>query len=94
MNWVGIGVVVLVVLVVALTAFVAVLVWRDGYIRGWHAARHVAPTCPKCGYNLSGLTQTRCPECGCEYTLERLWQAAIIRLHDRGAQQSEDEPSP
>jgi hypothetical protein len=27
--------------------------------------RHKAPpTCPECGYNLTGLTSNRCPECG------------------------------
>ncbi|MCG3129729.1 MAG: hypothetical protein FLDDKLPJ_00464 [Phycisphaerae bacterium] len=33
------------------------------------------PLCPSCGYALTGLTRTRCPECGCEPTLEQLWQA-------------------
>lgn len=28
--------------------------------------------CPECGYNLRGLTQARCPECGGEFTLEQL----------------------
>lgn len=26
--------------------------------------------CPKCRYNLAGLTTARCPECGTEYTLD------------------------
>lgn len=33
------------------------------------------PRCPSCGYALTGLTRTRCPECGREPTLEQLWQA-------------------
>ena len=28
--------------------------------------------CPTCGYNLTGLTSTRCPECGATFTLEQL----------------------
>jgi hypothetical protein len=28
--------------------------------------------CPLCGYNLAGLTEARCPECGASYTLEQI----------------------
>ena len=28
--------------------------------------------CPHCGYNLTGLQSTRCPECGTLYTLDEL----------------------
>jgi hypothetical protein len=28
--------------------------------------------CPLCGYNLAGLTEARCPECGSRFTLEQL----------------------
>jgi fucose permease len=28
--------------------------------------------CPNCGYNLTGLTSTRCPECGTPFTLDEL----------------------
>jgi len=28
--------------------------------------------CPTCGYNLTGLTATRCPECGTQFTLDEL----------------------
>jgi hypothetical protein len=28
--------------------------------------------CPTCGYNLTGLKATRCPECGTEFTLDQL----------------------
>ena len=31
--------------------------------------------CPACRYNLAGLTSTRCPECGKEYTLDALLAA-------------------
>lgn len=29
-------------------------------------------SCPTCGYNLTGLTATRCPECGSQFTLDEL----------------------
>jgi len=28
--------------------------------------------CPNCGYNLTGLTATRCPECGTQFTIDEL----------------------
>ncbi|MEK6798228.1 MAG: hypothetical protein AABZ12_04625 [Planctomycetota bacterium] len=31
------------------------------------------PHCLGCGYSLSGLSATRCPECGTEPTLDELW---------------------
>src|SRR5882757_9637557 len=31
-----------------------------------------AIVCPICGYNLSGLREARCPECGATYTLDGL----------------------
>ena len=31
-----------------------------------------AVACPKCGYNLTGLQGTRCPECGTLYTIDEL----------------------
>jgi hypothetical protein len=29
-------------------------------------------TCPTCGYNMTGLRQTVCPECGAAYTVDQL----------------------
>jgi hypothetical protein len=31
-----------------------------------------ALTCPTCGYNLTGLTEARCPECGSKFTIDEL----------------------
>ena len=30
------------------------------------------PVCPTCGYNMTGLTEARCPECGAQFTLNEL----------------------
>lgn len=35
--------------------------------------------CPTCGYNLTGLKGTRCPECGSEFTLDALLAAQPAR---------------
>ena len=35
------------------------------------ATREDVP-CPACGYNLRGLKETRCPECGTQFTIEQL----------------------
>ena len=72
-SWVEVGVVVLVVMTGGLFAFAAFLLWRNGYRKGWRAARAKPPTCLSCGYNLSGLTHGRCPECGHEHRLDELW---------------------
>jgi len=44
-----------------------------------------AVVCPICGYNLSGLSEARCPECGASYTLDRL----IAAQPQREAQSAE-----
>ncbi|MEM9418573.1 MAG: hypothetical protein AAGA25_05880 [Planctomycetota bacterium] len=31
--------------------------------------------CPSCGYNLSGLRESKCPECGSAFTLDQLYAA-------------------
>lgn len=59
------------------TAFVlgTVLIWRETPVER-HArlmARGVdVVTCVACGYNMTGLKTTRCPECGAEFTLDQL----------------------
>ena len=30
--------------------------------------------CPKCSYNMAGLSATKCPECGAEFTIDQLQQ--------------------
>ncbi len=36
------------------------LPWKEAQRPDWAAS----PLCPKCGYNLTGLSRPRCPECG------------------------------
>lgn len=61
----------------------APLLWQVGTILVWRetdaerAARLSKQgvseiACPTCGYNMSGLKGTRCPECGSEFTLDAL----------------------
>jgi hypothetical protein len=70
-----------------LWVFGTVLAWRESPAE--HAARIAslgkeALTCPTCGYNLTGLRGTRCPECGSEFTLDQLLASqpsrAIVEL--------------
>jgi hypothetical protein len=89
-RWIEGGVVVLVALTGGLTLFVAFLIWRDGFLRGWRSARQSPPTCLRCGYNLSGLKQCRCPECGSEFELDKLWNAYLFPNGDRGRKGAED----
>jgi hypothetical protein len=52
-----------------------VLIWREtaaerlGRLTAYGMP---ALACPLCGYNLAGLTEARCPECGSSFTLEQL----------------------
>ncbi|CAN5544278.1 hypothetical protein BH10PLA1_BH10PLA1_17790 [soil metagenome] len=51
------------------------LIWRE--TRDERAAKtagsdHNALVCPVCGYNLTGLSESRCPECGTKFTIDEL----------------------
>jgi hypothetical protein len=52
-----------------------VLIWRE---TAEERARRLANSgtdavvCPTCGYNLTGLKESRCPECGTQFTLDQL----------------------
>ncbi|MGH7179951.1 MAG: hypothetical protein ACREJC_21420 [Tepidisphaeraceae bacterium] len=55
-----------------------VLIWRETPIeRLERLARlgRAAVSCPICGYNMTGLSETRCPECGAKFTIEQLVSA-------------------
>ena len=47
--------------------------WPMRYLAG--ASGQFPPTCMTCGYPLTGLCATRCPECGDERTIDELWRA-------------------
>ncbi len=52
--------------------------WRETKVEraGRLAAMGVeALPCPSCGYNLSGLRESKCPECGAAFTLDQLFAA-------------------
>jgi hypothetical protein len=52
-----------------------VLIWRETPAeRVARLARlgRDAVVCPICGYNLAGLREARCPECGTQFTLDKL----------------------
>ena len=53
-----------------------VLLWRETpaerLARMSNLVGHPTVLCPFCGYNLSGLREARCPECGASFTLDQL----------------------
>lgn len=63
------------VLTITVWLIVTVFLWRD--TRAERAERvkksnRSAIVCPTCGYNLTGLSECRCPECGSTFTLDEL----------------------
>ena len=54
----------------------SVLLWRETaaerLARMSNLVKHPTVLCPFCGYNLSGLREARCPECGASFTLDEL----------------------
>jgi hypothetical protein len=65
-----------------------VLVWRETAAeRLARLTAHGMPViaCPLCGYNLAGLTEARCPECGGSFTLEQV----VLARPRAGAQAAE-----
>ena len=52
-----------------------VLIWRESAaerLTRLQARGMPVIACPLCGYNLAGLTEARCPECGGTFTLEQI----------------------
>jgi Zn finger protein HypA/HybF involved in hydrogenase expression len=63
------------VVAILLWLIATVFLWRETVIE--RASRissssRSAITCPTCGYNLTGLSEARCPECGSKFTLDEL----------------------
>lgn len=55
---------------------VTVLLWKETAAERTDRIRNSAGDvvfCPRCGYNLTGLYEPRCPECGARFTLNQLY---------------------
>ncbi len=61
------------------------LVWRENPAERTTRLKQIASglvQCPHCGYNMTGLEQARCPECGTRYTLNELFAALQEQAED------------
>jgi hypothetical protein len=55
-----------------------IFIWRESAAERSarvSAIRRDSIVCPTCGYNLTGLKESRCPECGTQFTLDELLAA-------------------
>lgn len=70
----------------------APMLWLVGTIFVWretaeeraarvHSSGRDSVVCPTCGYNLTGLKEPRCPECGTQFTLDQLLAAQPNRVN-------------
>jgi len=63
------------VLAIILWLVATVFIWRETTVERADRVKgssKSAITCPTCGYNLTGLSESRCPECGSKFTLNEL----------------------
>jgi hypothetical protein len=63
----------------------ATIIWRETPLERSQRLGPISKTgivCPNCGYNLTGLQSTRCPECGTQYTLDELLASQPSRRAD------------
>jgi hypothetical protein len=66
------------ILIPSLWLVATVLAWRESPAERatrLGASGRANVSCPTCGYNLTGLTEARCPECGTKFTLDELLAA-------------------
>ncbi|HOW70173.1 MAG TPA: hypothetical protein PKY77_06175 [Phycisphaerae bacterium] len=52
-----------------------VIIWRETPTERAERLAKIgreAVSCPICGYNMTGLSEARCPECGTKFTLDQL----------------------
>jgi hypothetical protein len=55
-------------------------VWRENAAERAERLKNLGVgtiACPRCGYNLTGLREARCPECGSQYTIDQLYGAML-----------------
>lgn len=65
--------------------FTSVHIWRESPAERFErTARRGVDTvaCPICGYNMTGLREARCPECGAVFTLDELLTAQASERHE------------
>ncbi|HEY2584665.1 MAG TPA: hypothetical protein VGI81_02745 [Tepidisphaeraceae bacterium] len=63
------------VVAILLWLIATVLLWRETAAERAQrltASSRSTVACPTCGYNLTGLSEARCPECGSRFTLDEL----------------------
>jgi fucose permease len=53
------------------------LAWRETPAERAARQTPTSVACPTCGYNLTGLSETRCPECGTRFTIDQLLAAQL-----------------
>lgn len=56
---------------------------RIGRRQALRVIQQFSPRCPQCEYDMSGLREAKCPECGWFYTLDELWKAHSISISKR-----------
>jgi hypothetical protein len=61
------------------------IAWRETFAERAariQASNKLGVVCPSCGYNLTGLQGTRCPECGTLYTVDEIIAGQPARMED------------
>lgn len=54
---------------------IPLIAWALLTLDWFHSRQQGDFYCPKCGYNMAGLSATNCPECGAEFTIDQLRRA-------------------
>ncbi len=78
-----------------LGGIIAIVCWLAATVFIWQETRNEriarvkmrradVMVCPGCGYNLTGLRQTACPECGASYTIDELVPLQPGREEEKG----------
>ena len=65
------------------------LIWQENAKERGERLRRLgihAVACPDCGYNLTGLKEAKCPECGAVYTLDQLYASIAEQRAELGGE--------